>query len=590
MKKFGAFCAVICFITHIFAVTVNPSLDGRAVVADRGVFPSGNYGKAPGYLPGDTVIVTNHSTGFALEVMILSTSDASEGVAIVLSPEAAAKLNIIQGKDVYVKIQKKQAVPFEKVLTDSENTSGKDIASDPDTNPSKILESSPELLEFVQDAKRGSENEEPRVIEVVPEEPVSETPPADSPVESEQQSEVQEETAKPEQILPVLEETSPLPPEEELTPAEENELIEQTSEPLNEIEAEEVLEALPEEEIMQTSETPFEEEKIEEAVLDETDLEEQSAVEQVEESIEQPVETAAEEKIEDIAVIEEAVPSQEEQIEESPEEIIETASIEPEQELDVLPSEEETAQIPEEEIDAAEESAIREEDKVVSAVEETIEMEEAELIPPEDRTEETAVVIEETVIPEAGELLPAVQEEELPVIEESVIVQETPEEIPSEFESALVIDEPVVEIAAEEPRNVFEEIMNGLGEEVPELIPSDENPPAEQIAEEPIKVEPVPVQKTAASAAAGMEKYSSLIKKTENLEKNKYYIQIATLKEMESIDTVVSSYGKKYPLNLIQVDTKYQVLVGPFSDDEYAVILERFKQKEFKDAFIKKIK
>jgi dihydrofolate reductase len=241
MKKISALIAILFAAVALCAVTVNPSLDGRAVVADRGVFPSGNYGKAPGYLPGDTVIVTNHSTGFQLEVMILSTSDASEGIAILLSPEAAEKLNIVRGKDVYVKIQKKQAIPFEKVLTSSDTETGKDIAGDPDKNPSKILEDSPELLQFLKDSKTASENESPKVIEIVPEENTEtpqETPVEEIAAESNDEAEnadsveaespvlaeaiVTEDTNEliPEDIIaisedeiPVLEETQPLPPE-----------------------------------------------------------------------------------------------------------------------------------------------------------------------------------------------------------------------------------------------------------------------------------------------------------------------------------------------------------------------------------------
>ena len=98
MKKLSFLVALVITCSLVFAFSVNPSMDGRAVVADNGVFPPGGYyGRAPGYLPGDTVIVTNHSNGFSIDVLILGSYDAYEGIAILLSPEAADKLQIQKG-------------------------------------------------------------------------------------------------------------------------------------------------------------------------------------------------------------------------------------------------------------------------------------------------------------------------------------------------------------------------------------------------------------------------------------------------------------------------------------------------------------
>ena len=53
--------------------------------------------------------------------MILGTYDAYEGIAILLSPEAADKLQIVKGKDVYVKVQKKQPISYEEAVATSRN-------------------------------------------------------------------------------------------------------------------------------------------------------------------------------------------------------------------------------------------------------------------------------------------------------------------------------------------------------------------------------------------------------------------------------------------------------------------------------------
>ena len=119
MKRLSCFAVLVVFCLSIFAISVNPSMDGRAVVADAGVFPPGGYyGRAPGYLPGDTVVVTNHNNGFSIDVLILGTYDAYEGIAILLSPEAADKLQIVKGKDVYVKVQKKQPISYEEAVAE----------------------------------------------------------------------------------------------------------------------------------------------------------------------------------------------------------------------------------------------------------------------------------------------------------------------------------------------------------------------------------------------------------------------------------------------------------------------------------------
>ena len=101
MKKSLCYVLIALLSCTVFALSVNPSMDGRAVVADNGVFPPGGYyGRAPGYLPGDTVIVTNHTNGFSIDVLILGSYDAYEGIAILLSPEAAEKLQIVKKKIV----------------------------------------------------------------------------------------------------------------------------------------------------------------------------------------------------------------------------------------------------------------------------------------------------------------------------------------------------------------------------------------------------------------------------------------------------------------------------------------------------------
>ena len=76
------------------------------------------------------------------------------------------------------------------------------------------------------------------------------------------------------------------------------------------------------------------------------------------------------------------------------------------------------------------------------------------------------------------------------------------------------------------------------------------------------------------------------------LEKGKYYLQIATLRNEDNIKNLLKKYTPKYPVVLVKHadGISFQILVGPLSADEYGMITERFKSYGFKDCFLRKIK
>ena len=78
----------------------SPSLDGRAVVVDSGVFPQGLFAKTVGYLPGDIISVTNIAGDTTIDLLVIGALDPSEGVAIMLSPEAAQAMGIEKGSTI----------------------------------------------------------------------------------------------------------------------------------------------------------------------------------------------------------------------------------------------------------------------------------------------------------------------------------------------------------------------------------------------------------------------------------------------------------------------------------------------------------
>ena len=86
MKKILSGVLAITLCASVFADSSN-SIDGTISVAGRGDMPSGLFGKAAGYLPGDTVSITNPTTGITLQILNLGTLDASDGVALLLSQD-----------------------------------------------------------------------------------------------------------------------------------------------------------------------------------------------------------------------------------------------------------------------------------------------------------------------------------------------------------------------------------------------------------------------------------------------------------------------------------------------------------------------
>ena len=107
MRRFIFSLLIISLTVSITFATSKPSLDGRAVVAEEGVLPAGLFAKTVGYLPGDSVSVTNPATGITINVLILGSIDPSAGVAILLSPEAADKLFITPDSNTQVKLTKR---------------------------------------------------------------------------------------------------------------------------------------------------------------------------------------------------------------------------------------------------------------------------------------------------------------------------------------------------------------------------------------------------------------------------------------------------------------------------------------------------
>ena len=665
MKRLSCFLVLVVFCLSIFAISVNPSMDGRAVVADAGIFPPGGYyGRAPGYLPGDTVVVTNHNNGFSIDVLILGTYDAYEGIAILLSPEAADKLQIVKGKDVYVKVQKKQPISYEEAVATSRNKKAtQSQIVDTDKDSSVLPGQTEQLVNDVIASKNNSEIQDD-VLPVEELEPVENETDLSEPVnteiaESENSEEVNADTetemSEPEvtlndeninsEELTDIAESEVVPDEEIIMPEQVTEVTENTTDEVFDEESKEAtdLEELAEpeeyvesksidspifevaEEVSEIAEEPvtevFEEnpEEKEEVVLDEIQNED------FDESdfIETPVESEIAEITE-----EEPLPEEENIVEENSEEIAEIEEV-PEEDIDdeyiVLD------EIPDEQNESEEyQEPIQEE------LAEVPELETEYVTPEEVLTPEEEVVLEdvseeETLSEEMDEVL--VPEEELAEIpsEEEIISPEIleTEAIDDEPELALsdeYIEEPVKSVA-ENPKDIFsmivgEELNDDIIEDVvleeaePKLPELDDSYTAEndvadleikldepelKLSEMEVESEPVAVIKNETSdstaVSSNIDSFEKTVSNFNDLPKVKqtksktYYIQIATVNKKENVAKMIDLHGNKYPVYVIKNSAKssYQVLVGPLNDDEYALVLARFKQI-YKDAFLRVLK
>ena len=714
MKRLSCFVVLLVFCLSIFAISVNPSMDGRAVVADEGVFPPGGYyGRAPGYLPGDTVVVTNHNNGFSIDVLILGTYDAYEGIAILLSPEAADKLQIAKGKDVYVKVQKKQPMSYEEAVATSKNKKANQVV-DTDKDSSVLPGETEQLVNDVIASKNNSEIPQ----ETVEQEPVSEVAEVE---EVEPEYIAEEETIEPEEIVEVAEipqETVEQEPVSEVAEVEEVEpeyiAEEETIEPEEIVEVAEIPQEILEEDEVELAEldeteeyfdsesidspifevveeNPVEEENQEIEVAEELPEEKEEVVlddiqnEDFDDAdfIDTPVESEIADVTEEVFIDEEILDEENEVAEQLPEEkeevVLDDIQNEDFDEADFIdtPIESEIAEVTDEEILPVEEIVVEEIPEEIAELEEVTEenIEDEEFIVLEDVSAvEEDFVAEEVVEPLEEEFaeLPEVETEEEVTLEEISPEDEIAEleEIEPEYEeladeyynfpiyrSSLINDEPYLytvddieeleeieeEIAeleeieeieiseetaksvAENPKDIFsmivgEDLEDDIIEDVvleeaepklPELddsyfeetevadieIQLDE--PEAKIAEiisepEPVAVVNDEIKSVIAKEENKNEEFANTVSdfkdlpKVKNAKSSTYYIQIATVNKKENVAKMIDLHGKKYPVYVIKNPAKssYQILVGPLNDDEYALVLARFKQT-YKDAFLR---
>ena len=561
MKKILSGVLAITLCASVFADSSN-SIDGTISVAGRGDMPSGLFGKAAGYLPGDTVSITNPTTGITLQILNLGTLDASDGVALLLSQESAEKLGVVEKSDTQVKLAPRSGYFDQSV-------SGAAVLSRIGNEDSPKTEKADEEIQVAE----VSDVVETPVMENstdVPDENIAAEEVAEAPVETES-SEVAEnsfletknavEQASPAEVHP--EEIMESAVAEEIT--SEDPLFDNEAASVTHVSAEDIL--VPEEPSAEIADSPVESEEVAEAPVEEAfEADELSPVEN---------ELAADESVPEVAAVE---PEAEIEEEASPVEEIAEAPVEEAFEADELsPVENELA---------ADESVPE-----VAAVE------------PEAEIEEEASPVEEVAEAPVEE---AFEVDELSPVEKELAADESVPEVAAEENS---VDEEVAEIPAESEvvaeafeADELEPVANEIDtkESEPEvasvetegedyspivLVPAEPVPAEnslEAVVEEKIEeVKPV-------MAEVNLKSFTDYIVDSENdLRKNSYYVQFATLGDEKNIESTINKYNK-YPLILVPNGKgAYKIMVGPLTVDEFGAVQAKFKSFGYKDAFVK---
>lgn len=575
MKKILSLILTFCVgIVFSFA---NPSLDGRAVVAENGVFPPGLFAKTVGYLPGDTISVTNPANAQNIDILVIGSLDPSEGVAIMLSPEAADCLQIKKDSNMVVKLTKRSGEL-------DENVSGTCVLSQSPVAVQKIEESVSQPEFNSADSENVTDEE---ILDVAENELVRDEQ-IEQPIADVMPSDATEDVISEENII------EDIVPEEEVA---EEEVLSESDEIPSIADADDEIpqEYTQTEEYVETDEFPEEfaasDDMPEEIVAEQIPVDELDEFDEIADSDETETEIETEEiaSVQDMSEPEEVLPQ---------EEIVQAETLE-------------------DEIPPIQKRAVA--DNYIPPEEETVTEDE---LPPEYEEVKPVPVVKDDFVPPEQE---SVAEDELPPEEQFAEETEMAEEIPEELalEEDTQADEEVAYVPESEsveeemlpPEEVLQDSVIAETETVSDsedfeaivLVPSEENPPAvsEKVAvessetkvsesvkveqdiaafyEEPVKPEEQvkTEQKTKASVWNGY-------KVIESLPKGSYFVQLAAYKNQENVQNILEKYGSKYPIAVQESNGKKIVLVGPLSVDEYGTVLQRFKALGFKDAFLRK--
>lgn len=448
MKKFLSGILFLLISVFIFADS-SASVEGVIEVAGKDELPAGYFGKAAGYLPGDSVSITNPNTGITLQILNLGTLDASGGIAILISEESAKSLGIERNSGVKVKLAPRSgyfdetvsgnAVLDEKTLPAAKEEPVSDVSAEP------AVQAGPEAAsQSAENAAVSVEPAAPVAVAGVPliadtEDNADEENAEVAAVEDEAETPVDEIDSEDETDFSDEEKLSAEPVEEEVS-ADDEPSVEEETEPV-------IVEAPAPTEECEVPEEPYEDyESVEDGFLESK------------EAVEQPS-PAEESEVEAVTV-------------EEPD-----------------PIEEETEDLPEEE------------NAELVIVEEP--QEEEPETPTEDETEEEAVTVEEPS-PIEEDSAEENQMEEVSEPEEVVVEPNAEPEAQSSGESESSDYAPIV-LVPSEPESPEPPVDASIENEPIEIVPVESVPEEKKSEPEPLQTEyPVSIQDYVVSSESAL--------------------------------------------------------------------------------------
>lgn len=449
MKKFLSGILFLLISVFIFADS-SASVEGVIEVAGKDELPAGYFGKAAGYLPGDSVSITNPNTGITLQILNLGTLDASGGIAILISEESAKSLGIERNSGVKVKLAPRSgyfdetvsgnAVLDEKTLPAAKEDPVSDVSAEP------AVQAGPEAAS--QPAENAAVSVEPAAPVAVAEVPLIADTEDNAEEENAEVAAVEDEAETPVDEIDSEDETdfsdeeklSAEPVEEEVS-ADDESSVEEETEPV-------IVEAPAPTEECEVPEEPYEDyESVEDGFLESK------------EAVEQPS-PAEESEVEAVTV-------------EEPD-----------------PIEDETEDLPEEE------------NAELVIVEEP--QEEEPETPTEDETEEEAVTVEEPSPIEEDSAAEENQMEEVSEPEEVVAEPNAEPEAQSSGESESSDYAPIV-LVPSEPESPESPVDASIENEPIEIVPVESVPEEKKSEPEPLQTEyPVSIQDYVVSSESAL--------------------------------------------------------------------------------------
>lgn len=214
--------------------------------------------------------------------------------------------------------------------------------------------------------------------------------------------------------------------------------------------------------------------------------------------------------------------------------------------------------------------------------------------------EATKPVIEDKMPEGPVELVLEPAEERPPVAAAPIEKPAVPEAVPdSGFKSqAPVLVGPIPEaapkLADSEPAPIVPEkpaVTAPLVQDIPPVTvsPIQEKPAVNlpMVQEKPTVT--VPTVQPEKKAEPGIIKFS--VPLVTRLEKGKYYVQLGSFTQADSVELQIKKIGGKYPLLVQLAGTAekpvYRLMIGPLNHGESGAVVSYFKKSGYKDAFVK---